>query len=248
MEVRRLVERELPGPGYVAVTNDEFSTVARHAGLVLPLHAGDEAAISTKTYTNTLALLLLMAGALESDAELDELFDLMGCVSGALLPENGDALAELAEFLLPGDAIAFVGRGPAFVTARQSALTFMEGARCLTSAFTGGDFRHGPFEAVGPDFRMVVFAPGGWTTTYSEALAREAASLGARVVLVTDHSLPEQDNLRVLRIANIAGPDAESLFPLIASGVMPVLLYHLARARGTEAGEFRYGGKITTRE
>ena len=44
----------------VAVVNDEASTMARAASLVLPMRAGEEKSISNKTYQNTMAVLRLM--------------------------------------------------------------------------------------------------------------------------------------------------------------------------------------------
>jgi len=248
VEVKRIVEREMAGPDYVAITNDESSTLARHAALVLPLRAGDEAAISTKTYTNTLALLFLMAAALEGKSSLDHAFDLIEQTADILLAVDHEQLAEISGFMLPGDAVGFVGRGPALVAAQQSALTFMEGARCFTSAFSGGSFRHGPFEALGPDFRMVIFAPLGQTLPLMEKLGRDAAELGAHVLMVTNTELPEAASLKVLRIASVTGSASEDLFPLATSGPIPLLLHEFARARDIEAGDFRYGGKVTTRE
>ncbi|MCJ7738176.1 MAG: SIS domain-containing protein, partial [Anaerolineae bacterium] len=248
VEIKHLVEREIAGPDYVAITNDENSTLARHAALVLPIRAGDEAAISTKTYTNTLAVLFLTAAALEGPSAVDNAFDLIEQTANNLLTADREHLAAISEFMLPGNAVGFVGRGPAFVAAQQSALTFMEGARCFASAFSGGSFRHGPFEALGPDFRLVVFAPSSQTLPLMDRLGRDAAQLGAHVVLVTDTGLPEADNLKVLRIASITGPSSEDLFPLASSGPMPLLLHEFARARGIEAGNFRYGGKVPTRE
>lgn len=248
VEIKHLVERNMAGSDYIAITNDEHSTLARDAALVLPLCAGEEAAITTKTYTNVLGLLSLMVDVLGGDGELDDAFGYLEAIAGYLHSVDDVQLAATAEFLLPCHALAFVGRGPALVAAHQSALTFMEGARCLTSAFTGGAFRHGPFEAVGPDLRLVVFAPEGRSRAVSEGLGREAARLGARVVLLTDVELAAEKNLRVIRVGNIQGETSESLFPLATSGTLPRLLHQFAKLKGIEAGSFRYGGKVTTRE
>ena len=248
VEIKRLVERKMAGTDYVAITNDDHSTLARDAALVLPLCAGEEAAITTKTYTNTLGLLLLMAAAMEGDAALDEAVGHLEVIADYLQVVDEVQLAAAAKSLLPCDALGFVGRGPAIVAACQSALIFMEGARCVTSAFTGGAFRHGPFEAVGPDLRLVCFVPEGRSRAIAEGLGREAARLGARVVLVTDIELPAEENLKVVRVRNIPGEKSEDLFPLAASGTLARLLYHFAEAKGIEAGSFQYGGKVTTRE
>lgn len=247
VEIKSLVEREMVAD-YVAITNGENSTLARQAALVLPLCAGEEAAITTKTYTNTLGLLILMAAALEGESARDDALDRLATVADYLHSADSGQSAVAAEFLFPGDALMFVGRGPAVAAARQAALIFMEGARCPTFAFTGGAFRHGPFEAVGPDLRLVVFAPRGRSRGITEGLGREAARLGARVVLVTDVELAAEDNLKVVRVRNVRGEASEDLFPLAVSGALPRLLDQFARAKGIEIGGFQYGQKVTARE
>lgn len=248
VEIRRIVEQNRAGPDFMAITNCEDSTLGRGASLVLPLCAGDEASISTKTYTNTLAILHLMACSLGGVGALEGALDDLERAASCLHSAPRQQISAAAEFLLPGDALAFVGRGPAYVAARQCALTFMEGARLLAAAFTAGAFRHGPFESCGPDLRAVVFLPEGRTRSVTEGIGRDAARLGARVVFVTDVDLIEDDNIRAVKVDNLEGEAGEDLFPLVVSGAHPLLLHHLAEARGVEAGHFRYGGKVTTKE
>ncbi|MFH1570825.1 MAG: SIS domain-containing protein, partial [Gemmatimonadota bacterium] len=62
-ETLRVIEHLDPRHPVVAITNDPASRLGRRGQVVLPLCAGAEAAISTKTYSNTLALLHLLAAA-----------------------------------------------------------------------------------------------------------------------------------------------------------------------------------------
>src|SRR5262245_471305 len=56
------VAGELPAEAaLIAVTNDPDSPLARRAQLVLPILAGAESGVATKTYLNTLAALWLLA-------------------------------------------------------------------------------------------------------------------------------------------------------------------------------------------
>ncbi len=248
VEVLRLIEEGRVRPGFIALTNDTGSTLARAAGLVLPLLAGDEASISNKTYSNTLGLLHLVAAAVDGTGALAEAQEELRRSAEALgRPVAVDAAASC---LAPATGVAFVGRGLAYVTARQCALTFMEGVRCLAAAFTGGGFNHGPFESVQDGFRLVIFQPDGHTRALGESLAGRAAARGAGVVLVSAGTPPRIDGVRVLSVPDIAGgvSDPEALFPLLASRLQNVLLETVAAARGHEAGVFRYGAKVTTHE
>jgi len=245
VEVRRIIEAGRAPERFAAVTNDPESTLGRAATSVLPLHAGEEATISTKTYTNTLAVVHLMAAALEGDAAMAAALDELEAAGARLLEFSDAEVASAAAHLLPGDAVAFVGRGPANASARQCALTFIEGAKCLASAFTGGAFRHGPFELAGPALRAVFLLPEGPTREITEAMGREAAALGSRVVFVTDAEVEPAGNIAVMRVPPGSG---EELFPLAASGAHARLLHEFAAARGIEAGHFRHGSKVTSRE
>lgn len=247
-EIVKIIERGLAGNDFIAITNNQQSTLGRSASLVLPLHAGEEASISTKTYSNTLGLLYLMARAVEGQAAVNRALDELDEAADCVLSAKEESIKAAAASLLPATGIAFIGRGASYVAARQSALTFMEGTRLLAGAFTAGAFRHGPFEANGPDFRLVTFLPEGPTRCVTENMAREAARLGSRVVLLTDTDAVEEPNVKVVRMRNVKGEAREELFPLVASAAQALLLHHVAAGRGIEAGHFRFGGKVTLKE
>jgi glucosamine--fructose-6-phosphate aminotransferase (isomerizing) len=247
IETRRLATEYLAGRDYLVVTNDTGSTMARYASLVLPMCAGRETAISTKTYVNTLGLLYLMARSLEGAAALlrarDELCDVADCMACLDLDDD---VEQAAQFLLPVEAIQFVARGPSLVAARQAALTYMEGAKVPSAALTAGAFRHGPLELARPGHRAVFYLPRGPTFDVTLGLARECAEKGSRVLIITDADLPgaAEPQVFVLRMPSVG----EVLFSLLAATPQALLLHHLADARGYVAGIFDHGEKVTARE
>ena len=245
VETRELASQCRPTGGLAAIVNNTSSSVARAADVVLPMHAGRETAISTKTYVNTLALLHLLAGALgDAGAVAQALQDHEG-LAGAM-PECDRAGIERAGALLSdASSLHFISRGPAMVAARQAALTFMEGARLSAVAFTGGSFRHGPFELVDADHRCVFFIPGGPTCRLLAGMATEVAGKGSRVTVITDQDMDlPQSTCCVLKVPSFG----EDLFALSAATTQALLLDAVARGRGLQAGEFRHGQKVTTRE
>jgi glucosamine--fructose-6-phosphate aminotransferase (isomerizing) len=248
VETRRLATECIAARSpLVVLTNDTESTMARHASLVLPLLAGHETAVTTKTYVNTLALLYLMARALSGDATFQRAIGELRQVAEWMASLDVDAnVRQAAAFLLPAEAIQFVARGPSVVAAQQAALTFMEGARLPATALTAGAFRHGPFELAREGHRAVFFAPRGRTHEIVVGLARECAKMGSHVVLLTDADLtePVHPRLYVLRLPSIG----EELFSLLAATPQALLLHHVAAGRGFVAGIFEYGSKVTTRE
>lgn len=246
IETRKVAESLKGHPRLIAITNNPESTMARLARANLPLLAGTEASISTKTYSNTLALLALLPEALtgrEITATLGALEGVAGQMEEWVETRATEARAA-AEFLRGGNAITFVARGPSMAAARQAALTFQEGVHLHTCALTGGAFRHGPMEMIGPDSCAVLFADSSPAGDLVRRMAAETASLGARVVLF---SAKPAESAKTMTVLLIPCPEPV-IFPLACSVAQELMLEQMARDRGLVAGEFRRSGKITTTE
>ncbi len=245
VETRLLAQRLRAKTQLVAITNNASSTLARAAGLVLPLVAGAETAISTKTYVNTLAVLYLMARRLQSVRALSDGLDRLERAAAAMARVDRPAVERAAVLLARAGAIHVVARGAAVAAARQTALTLIEGARVAASAYTGGAFRHGPFELADQRLHGIVFIPQGPTRQLLAALAADLLAKGGRVVVIADAALDlKGPSLVTIRIPACG----EGLFPIVAAASHARLLIALAAARGMEAGRFRHGSKITVRE
>lgn len=245
VETRLLADQLRDKTDLVAITNNEASSLAQAAKLVLPMMAGSETAISTKTYVNTLAVLYLMAQAMEGTSAIGLGLDGLGKIAKAIPVVDHAAIEKAAHLLADAAAIHCVARGPAVAAAKQAALTFIEGARIAATAYTGGAFRHGPFELADKNLRCVFFIPEGPTCRLVETMAAEVAEKGGRVVVITDTSVSLNGNhVCLLKVSRYG----EELFPLSAATTHELLLHAVAAARGVEAGRFRYGQKITSKE
>lgn len=248
VETKRLAEQPpFEGP-LGAIVNNEDSTIGRRSNWRLPLCAGNETAISTKTYLNTLGVLYLMGRALGGRKEYDAGIDALDKLAGDLSAEFGknDALiAEAAERLRETPALHFIARGPAMVSAQQAELTFMEGSRMTCKAFTGGAFKHGPYELADDKHKCVLYIPGGKTEPLMVATADDLARKGSTGIVITDRKLPlKGSSYTVLRVPE----HGEELFPLAASVTQAQLLAAVAKAKGLIAGNFRNSQKITDSE
>jgi glucosamine--fructose-6-phosphate aminotransferase (isomerizing) len=239
----RVLAEKLGRAEFVALTNNAASTLGRLAALALPLCAGDEAAISTKTYLNTMALLHLLASSLEGAAQLRKAFAELDKLAGKLAVKPSAQIQAAAADLARAPALQFIARGPALVSARQAALTFMEGTRLPAAALAGGAFRHGPFELVGKGHYAIFFAPVGATFKLIIAMARECVDAGSHVLIITN-SGAAMPGCAVLKVPSCA----ENLFPVAAAPIQELLLEAVAHQRGLVAGQFRHGQKITARE
>ena len=240
-EIVRLVERGLPA-GTVAITNQRASPLGRVGAPAFLLNAGEEAAISTKTYLNTLATGHLLGAAVTGD--LAAWHRRLAAAAVTLRSFDAAAVAQAAQILAGTQALAVVGRLHAAPAVQQFALTLAEGAAMAGVPFVGGSFRHGPLEAAGPGLGVVAFAPADATGDLVVRAAVDAARLRSPVVVLTDRvALPAG----LLRIPVPPGVDAED-FSLRASRSQAQLVGAIAARRGREAGVFRVNSKITVTE
>jgi len=230
----------------LAIVNNSESSMARAADITLPLMAGDEQSISAKTYTNTLAVLLLLTAAMKNESHADacarllKSADLMELSMG----KTHKAATEAAAFFREVNNLHVVARGRDLVTARQLALILKEGAGLFTEALSGGLFRHGPIELAGKGHAAIFIASEGNAPELTVNLATETAGHGSRVLLLTDSrkDVPES----ILNIA-LQMPDHAN-FPISCAHFIGLFVHELAKLAGKEAGVFRHASKITDRE
>jgi glutamine---fructose-6-phosphate transaminase (isomerizing) len=249
IETRALAERLAGRTPLVAVTNEPASRLARAADVVLPMRAGHEEMISTKTYTNTLGVLHLAAGALLGetlDTAVSALLTAAEAMEQALSPELEPLIRQAAEWLDEAGARHAIARGPCLATARGGALILGEGAHLAVTALPAASFRHGPMELAGAGHAALLVVPASPTRALMERLIEDLVRAGSRVVAFVDGPLPVQDS-KLVSIGIGRGLD-ESLFPLPAAIVVERLLAVVAERRGLIPGQFQYGGKITDQE
>ena len=242
-EIAPVLERLIETSHLVALTNDEQSHLARHAQVVLPLLAGDEQFVATKTYVNSLAVLWLLArhwlGTL-NDAAFDELRWAQALLAQRLADGPG-AAARLVEEMGQAQTFVFIGSSQQSVTARQAAMMTMEWLKLPALSSTVGAFRHGPIEIAQPGLGVVIFAAPGAAYGPSLRLAQTLQSYGASVLVV--------ENGQVRAPGEPPAPHGPAVADNLSSllNVAPVQLFIevLARQRGISPG-FRHIDKVAT--
>ena len=250
IEIRRLVEQleakqTAHSPSFmVSVTNGQDNPLAEYSDLPLCTNAGTEVGVATKTYTSTLTLLHLMAGALTGQLRSQDYI-----AWHALAEDMERCLADWPIWLAPGfnqvravSSFALVGRGPALASAMNGALILKEAVRLPSEGLSGGQFRHGPMEMVFPEVGVLVFTSAGPTVALSQRLAMDVAECGGQVICVgqavTDPG-----------VANLPLPDCgEYLNPALEVVAVQLLAAQLAEQAGITAGQFRWSGKVIQQE
>jgi glucosamine--fructose-6-phosphate aminotransferase (isomerizing) len=204
----------------ILITDKPDTPLARAVDHVLPLHCGPELAVATKSYTSTLALLLMLGASVRGHGRG---FAGLAERSQDILDDSGLG-AEILTFLggVPG-YLDVVGRGPGHGTALHAGLILREFLALRGGWMTGGGFRHGPLLDIGESDRVIVVA-GGKTAHLGQRLAEDVAARGGRALHLTTHGSQARDGIMEVVIDEAD----EGLFALLAS--LPLESFLLAAA------------------
>jgi glucosamine--fructose-6-phosphate aminotransferase (isomerizing) len=228
----------------IAVTNDPSSELALAADATIPLSAGPELAVAaTKTYTNTLATLALLAAHVAGrGSEVADGIREVADLAEAGLPELERATASLAVPFAYTGRMFVIGRGVEFSTAREIALKLLETCRVAAEPLTATDLAHGPVAALDPLFPVWAIASDDGTLAPVQEAAARIREMGATLVASgTAARMIEEAAYRV----PVPTPRVALLSPLLS--VMPGQLFAaaLARSRGLDADAPHGLAKVT---
>jgi len=217
----------------VAVTNDPGSELARAADAVLPLAAGPERSIAaTKTYTNQLAALALLAASVGGrDREVGEGLRAVSAQMAELI--------DPVERAVPAVAVAFafvgrmfvVGRGLELATAREVALKLIETCRVAAEPLTATDLAHGPVAALDPLFPVWVIASHDESLPAALEAAARAREAGA--ALIASGNAADAIEGAAYRLPTPVAPD-RVLAPLLSVVPGQLFAWALAQAKGLD--------------
>jgi glucosamine--fructose-6-phosphate aminotransferase (isomerizing) len=247
-EIVRLVDAPDRAAAILGVTNTPGSPLAERANAALFIRAGEESAVSTKTYTCTLAGLHLLSAALAGGSVSEAADQALMAVEAlaARMPGWEQGVREIVGRIEPARFMVFLGRGQARASALAAALAVKETAKVPTEGMLGGQFRHGPLEVMSPGVVIVIFLGRGPARALNLALAADLVARGGQVVCVGK----AEDALSGALHIPLGLPDAvdERLSPLCEIVPMQWLAAHLAMARGIVPGAFVHSTKVTTVE
>ena len=237
-EVVALIQK-LKRDQLTAITNDPDSTLAKHARICLPLLAGEETLIASKTYVNSLALAWLLCRrvcGVENGGEADQMKQLRRRVQVML--EGKEAIFQSWQDCL-GDVeeIFFLGNGLQAISARQTSLMLAEWAKLSAPAFTFGSFRHGFAELLNEKSNVVAFIHPDNLSTRDEEFLHWVKQTGARVTSVVE-GFPQRFGVPARPLSTIE----KTLSPILDTVSGQLLAVSLAENRKTSG--FRYLSKI----
>ncbi|MGX8700511.1 SIS domain-containing protein [Caproiciproducens sp.] len=200
-EVLELLNRNEGRSPVVAVVNDPESPLAKNSDVPLYIHAGSEKFISSKSYLNTLAVLLIFAAGLTGTLDEDfktNCYKIADWVTDYLVSAQ-TRREEFLSFLQPSRVIDFIGDGPAGATVFQSGLIFREGPQYPTGPSLCADYTHGYNLLTGPGSTVVIFDPEPKAGSQKQQMLEHTLEKGGMVVLVTPAEVQETERLKVVR-------------------------------------------------
>lgn len=245
VEIVRLLEkiRKNPPAAMISCVNDAESPLAMESSRFVEIRAGKEATVSVKTYSNMLAVNLLLAYQLSGLDVQDLRKEILESTAqlSVYLRKWEDHLDSMDSMLGEVKNLIFLGRGSSMAAVWNGALISKEAAKCAFEGLHAAEFRHGPLELAEPGFKAFIF--GGHATTWQNNvdLAKDIMRYGGDVIWV-DRKI--HTDLPTFVIPDVMD-SCLGLAEIIAVQILSVVM---ARRKGIDAGVFRYVGKITTKE
>ena len=241
-EIVRLLGLNRGRAPIIAVTNTADSPLARRSQAAIFTRAGAEFSVSCKTYVTGLLALKFLGDQLSGTPTTRTRKELQSVLSP--VARYLAAWQEHVEYLLPKlDGIRqlfLVGRGPSLAATGTGALILKESTQFPSEGMSSAAFRHGPFEMLGPQTFVLVFAGAPKTQSLNNRLFKEIQQRGGRAEYVE----PGAENSTF----HLSPSLPASLLPIME--ILPVQMMTLALAAmsGRQPGKFRFATKITSTE
>jgi len=240
-EVVRLLKSNRGRSPIIGVTNTAGSPLAKNAAASVVTDAGEEFSVSCKTYVASLLGLRWLAevmrrgdlGRIRSDLKSASAF------TAEYLASWKTHVQQLGQRLSQARRLFLVGRGPSLAAVGTGSLIVKEADHFPAEGMSSAAFRHGPFEMVGNETFVGVFAGEKKTRELNRSLFQDIRERQGATEWIGEDS----------NFAPFLLPKApRSVMPVLE--ILPVQMITLALAAlvGREAGRFTFCSKVTTEE
>jgi glucosamine--fructose-6-phosphate aminotransferase (isomerizing) len=241
-EIVALAERTDGRAALVGLTNDPTSPLVEHSDLAIGVESGDEHAVSTRSYVNTLAAATLAAERLVAEMSSQSSFDAAAGAIADYLATWRDRVERIKEQVGLPERLYLLGRGASLAGANCGALILKEAAKWPAEAMSGGQFRHGPLELA--DSRMTALVLAGHNEPdrqRNRRLLEDVERYGGKGFWA-DANLNTKGSTLPIAAADGAG---RGIAEIVALQLLSVAI---AEQAGIEPGVFRHLEKVTTVE
>ncbi len=231
------------GVSCYALCNVKNSSLDRAVDSSFYLHAGLEVGVaSTKSFTSTLILLLLMAlNKKKNHALVSQLFDLPFLIDQVL--SRNEQIKEQAVLFSKYKRFLYLGRGPHYPIALEGALKMKELAYIHAEGYPSGEMKHGPLALVDEEVLVIGLAMKGFYYSKNMINLQEAKARGGFILTIGDeHNKSVADQ-------HIEVPSCHKfLSPILEVIVLQLLSYHFACSLGHDVDHPRNLAKSVTVE
>jgi len=216
------------GSKVLAIVNVQGSTIDREADYTLLINAGPERAVaSTKALTGQLAVLLLIAYAV--DGRLNDgkkvLLETSSEINDMLNPRYVEHLKALAETIKDKEDLYIIGKSWNYPMALESAIKIQEVSYVHAEGFAGGELKHGPIALIEQGTPCIALIGNDEVKADMLSNAMELKARGGMIIGVA----PENNEIFDVWIKV---PDATTAQPIVNIIPIQVLAYYLAVTRG----------------
>jgi glucosamine--fructose-6-phosphate aminotransferase (isomerizing) len=237
IEIKRLVEQIKASsyrPLMIGVTNAPDSFLALQADITLDVLAGSEYHAPSKSFTNTLAVLLILYALVarrssrDSETLVPVLAEIASRMSGrqAAWQRWGARAADLwSEAQGP---VQFLACGPQMASAWQSSMLCAETARSFSAAGEWATFRHGFEPQINKSYTVIGFRPAKRKEDVWQTTSRSIADRGGRVLIVPNSFLNICAETRL---------DADMIAPIWETLPIHWLCISMAKSKGLDASQ-----------
>jgi glucosamine--fructose-6-phosphate aminotransferase (isomerizing) len=237
-EVIELVDNMLIKENLIVVTNYTGSKLYTKSNIIFNIHAGIEYLTSTKTYTNTIAVVLYITYLL-SDSSVIELAELKNTFFSSVdqmekLMTQDDLADELAKFIKDIKFLLCVGSGYSYTSACHSEIVLEEAGKFYSSRYTPGQFIHGPIELIQKGFGVIIFDFDPVASKKCNEVCHHVLAYEGKVVYITNNKkIKPEKNLFVCQIQHSDPMTA----PLVEIVPVEMAINSLVLGRGKKPGK-----------
>lgn len=237
LEVLKLLQ-ELPGDiPVISVTNYPKSHLYGMTELHFGIYAGTEYLTSTKTYTNTLAAMLLLAYRIagcsgEEKEKLRRQLEVCSAGMEKIIGEEhlGD---EIADFISDISFLICVGGGYSYTTTCHSEIVAEEAGKFYSSRYTPAQFIHGPIELIAPGFGAVLYDFDPDCSAKCDEVRENILHYGGKVLCITNRKDIASRENQLVYVIEHEDPATAVLLEIIP---LELGIDSLCKKRGTAAG------------
>ncbi len=240
LEAMEVAKRK--GSKIMSLVNVEGSSIYRASDYPFLINAGPEKGVAaTKTATNQLALLLLIAYATAGKLFEGEtlLAATAGQINDMLNPRYLKHIEKLADKIYMQPNIYIIGKAENYPMALESAIKIQEVSYIHAEGFASGELKHGPIALIDKDVPAIALVPND---EFKNDVINNAIELKARGAYVIGIS-PENNKVFDYWIRV---PDVGITSPIVNIIPVQLLAYYLAIKRGYDPDKPRNLAKSVT--